>query len=177
MTQLRQFASAKNVHLTLVIHPRKESSESRLSMNSIFGTAKATQEADNVIILQAIPAESEPKYNKKNVADEDGTLVKFLDVKKNRFEGKLGSIPLHFDDNTLVYSELDSPSSQQGDSNSNSSNTGWSQPRPQPQQQPTPQQQQQHSHEFAQVDTVVPASDNLDVVPVPEEDAFSILTK
>lgn len=37
--------------MVLVIHPRKEDDE-RLTANSIFGGAKATQEADNVILLQ-----------------------------------------------------------------------------------------------------------------------------
>merc|ERR1719495_218455 len=41
---MRQFATAHNCHVTLVIHPRKES-EAMLSTNSIYGGAKATQEA------------------------------------------------------------------------------------------------------------------------------------
>lgn len=49
--QFRKFATLHNVHVTLVIHPRKEDDE-RLTANSIFGGAKATQEADNVILLQ-----------------------------------------------------------------------------------------------------------------------------
>ena len=40
------------MHVTLVIHPRKESEGSDLNISSVFGSAKATQEADNVIILQ-----------------------------------------------------------------------------------------------------------------------------
>ena len=49
--KFRKFATLHNVHVTLVIHPRKEDEE-RLTANSIFGGAKATQEADNVVILQ-----------------------------------------------------------------------------------------------------------------------------
>ncbi|TRY62956.1 hypothetical protein TCAL_13733, partial [Tigriopus californicus] len=49
--RFRKFATLHNVHVTLVIHPRKEN-EDHLSTNSIFGGAKATQEADNVILLQ-----------------------------------------------------------------------------------------------------------------------------
>ena len=41
------------------------------------GSAKATQEADAVIILQ-----------------NDG-MVKYLDVRKNRFDGDLGVVPLN----------------------------------------------------------------------------------
>jgi hypothetical protein len=40
------------VNIILVIHPRKEDDKAALSIASIFGTAKATQEADMVIILQ-----------------------------------------------------------------------------------------------------------------------------
>ena len=49
----RQFATSKNVHITLVVHPRKEAENSPLGISSVFGTAKATQEADNVIIVQS----------------------------------------------------------------------------------------------------------------------------
>merc|ERR1719326_261187 len=49
--KFRKFASLHNIHLTLVIHPRKED-EPLLTTNSIFGGAKATQEADNVLLLQ-----------------------------------------------------------------------------------------------------------------------------
>jgi twinkle protein len=45
--KLRKFATLHNVHLTLVIHPRKEENDESLTNNSIFGGAKATQEADN----------------------------------------------------------------------------------------------------------------------------------
>lgn len=47
----RQFATRKNCHVTLVIHPRKERDDD-LTPSSIFGGAKASQEADNILILQ-----------------------------------------------------------------------------------------------------------------------------
>eukprot|EP01133_Synstelium_polycarpum_P014161 gene14161-16690_t len=65
--KLRLFATQKNVHITVVIHPRKQDVESTLNINDIFGTAKATQNGKN---------------------------HRYLDVKKNRFSGKLGTIPL-----------------------------------------------------------------------------------
>ncbi|RHZ07955.1 hypothetical protein DYB31_006692 [Aphanomyces astaci] len=67
LDKFRKFATAKNVHVTLVIHPRKEQDDTDLTLSSVFGTAKATQEADNVLILQ------------RNRGD-----VK-LDVRKNRY--------------------------------------------------------------------------------------------
>ena len=51
------------MHVTIVVHPRKEDEGVRLGLSSIFGSAKATQEADAVIILQ-----------------NDG-IVKYLDVR------------------------------------------------------------------------------------------------
>lgn len=48
----RSFATKKNCHVTLVIHPRKERNEDDLTINSIFGTGKAVQEADNVLLIQ-----------------------------------------------------------------------------------------------------------------------------
>lgn len=48
----RQFATRKNCHVTLVIHPRKEREDEDLTTNSIFGGAKASQEADNILIIQ-----------------------------------------------------------------------------------------------------------------------------
>ena len=55
IAEFRKFASNKNIHVTVVIHPRKENDDKLLSTASIFGTAKATQEADNVYILQSQP--------------------------------------------------------------------------------------------------------------------------
>lgn len=80
ISALRNFASTKNVHVTLVIHPRKENDDVELQTASIFGTAKASQEADNVIILQS----------------KKGSAEKYLQVTKNRFDGVLGRVPLDF---------------------------------------------------------------------------------
>lgn len=52
IASFRTFATRKNCHVTLVIHPRKEKDQDDLTTSSIFGGAKATQEADNVLIIQ-----------------------------------------------------------------------------------------------------------------------------
>eukprot|EP01088_Endostelium_zonatum_P000208 TRINITY_DN1034_c2_g1_i1.p1 TRINITY_DN1034_c2_g1~~TRINITY_DN1034_c2_g1_i1.p1 ORF type:complete len:899 (-),score=259.30 TRINITY_DN1034_c2_g1_i1:44-2740(-) len=83
----RAFASSKNVHVTLVIHPRKEDDDVPLNTASIFGTAKATQEADNVMIIQR------------------GKERKYIDVRKNRYEGDIGSIPIRFEKKQLRFYE------------------------------------------------------------------------
>ena len=78
-------ATEKNVHLSLVIHPRKEQDDTLLNINSVFGTAKATQEADNVLILQRV----------------DGN--KLIDIRKNRFDGDLGRFQIMFNPDTHLY--------------------------------------------------------------------------
>lgn len=52
IASFRTFATKRNVHVTLVMHPRKERDNEDLTTSSIFGSAKATQEADNVLIIQ-----------------------------------------------------------------------------------------------------------------------------
>ncbi|KAI0224968.1 hypothetical protein L0F63_005489, partial [Massospora cicadina] len=88
LSLFRRFATQQNVHVTLVVHPRKDE-RAQLEMASIFGTAKMTQEADNVIILQAGPKQ-----------------YRCIDLKKNRFDGTTGSVPVLFDKATFKSYEL-----------------------------------------------------------------------
>lgn len=87
--KFRTFATEHDVHVTLVVHPRKEAEGDRLGMSSFYGSAKSTQEADNVFILQV-----------------DGNR-KFIEVKKNRFDGTTGYCPLHFDSDSKRYMDND----------------------------------------------------------------------
>ena len=89
--KFRKFASLHNIHLTLVIHPRKED-EPLLTTNSIFGGAKATQEADNVLLLQEEQIDERIKK-------------KYLTVAKNRYCGDLGIVPLYFNKGTTTFSK------------------------------------------------------------------------
>ncbi|CAH1366787.1 unnamed protein product [Tenebrio molitor] len=86
----RNFATRKNCHVTLVIHPRKERDDEDLTTSSIFGGAKASQEADNVLIIQD-----------KRLVSVRGK--KYLQVCKNRYSGDLGVMPLDFDKASLSY--------------------------------------------------------------------------
>lgn len=86
----RTFATRQNCHVTLVIHPRKERDDEDLTTNSIFGGAKAAQEADNVLIIQD-----------KRLTSLRGR--KYLQVAKNRYSGDLGVMPLDFDKSSLSY--------------------------------------------------------------------------
>ncbi|XP_037087742.1 twinkle protein, mitochondrial-like [Pollicipes pollicipes] len=89
ISRFRRFATMKNCHVTLVIHPRKERDDDELGLASVFGGARATQEADNVLILQVLRA-----------AD---TQRKYIQVLKNRFSGDLGPIPLQFNKDSLSF--------------------------------------------------------------------------
>lgn len=88
----RSFATRKNCHVTLVIHPRKEKESEDLTTSSIFGGAKATQEADNVLIIQD-----------KRLTSVRGK--KYLQIAKNRYSGDLGIMPLEFDKKSLSYAQ------------------------------------------------------------------------
>lgn len=84
--KLRIFATEKNVHIFLVIHPKK--TDEALKVNSIFGTGKASQEADNIFIIQ----------NYKG--------LRIMEIAKNRFNGNLGKAVLGFDKATCRFFEL-----------------------------------------------------------------------
>jgi len=90
----RRFATNFNCHITLVIHPRKEENNEPLKTNSIFGTAKASQEADNIIILQD-----------QKVLNKDGTfkMEKYIEITKNRFDGELGKFSIKFNKEILSF--------------------------------------------------------------------------
>jgi len=72
----------------LVIHPRKSDDSGDLNIHDIFGTAKSTQEADNVMIIQ-----NRDRY-------------KVMDVKKNRYDGEIGKVSLWFDKNAKRFQQM-----------------------------------------------------------------------
>ena len=51
ISKLRLLATKYNVHIFLVVHPKKVEDDTKLTSGSIYGTSKVTQEADNVFIL------------------------------------------------------------------------------------------------------------------------------
>ncbi|XP_071447196.1 mitochondrial DNA helicase [Hetaerina americana] len=86
----RRFATAADCHVTLVIHPRKERESEDLTSNSIFGGVKASQEADNILIIQD-----------KRLSSVRGK--KYLQVAKNRYSGDLGVMALEYDKESRSY--------------------------------------------------------------------------
>jgi len=88
ISAFRKFCTEKMVNIILVIHPRKDDDRVALHISSIFGTAKATQEADFVMILQKV---------------DDHQM--FLDIKKNRFDGQLGKFDVNFNSMSKLFYE------------------------------------------------------------------------
>ena len=117
ISEFRHFATHRNVHITIVIHPRKESHLAPLSVSSVFGSAKATQEADNVVILQAPTAPAvqggmgsdSSGWMRQKVSEEGGEFDKYrrLQVMKNRYDGEVGLIPFVYDRPTGRIQEVD----------------------------------------------------------------------
>jgi twinkle protein len=87
--KLRQFATNRSVHITIVIHPKKTTEGLELDVSNIGGTAKASQEADNVIVLQK------------------GPFYRYLDVRKNREFGETGAVPYEYDKQTTRLLPID----------------------------------------------------------------------
>ncbi len=130
----RQFASQRNVHVSLVIHPRKEADNSSLGLASVFGSAKATQEADNVLIIQAglprsltkpLGLEKGGRSKGQDLSQGGGfedpitgeimaTFFRTLELRKNRWDGDLGAIPLRFEKSSGRLYELTKEDVQSG---------------------------------------------------------------
>ena len=87
---LRRLATELNVHVVLVVHPKKVDDDTQLSAGSIFGSAKISQEADTVMILQKTDI---PNY-------------RAIQIEKNRFDGEVGQQGLAFNKATKRYFEL-----------------------------------------------------------------------
>jgi len=80
--RFRKFTSTHQTHTTLVIHPKKIGDFQEIDTGNLGGTAKATQECDNFIVLQK------------------GLKYRYLDIKKNRFDGDVGEVPFVYEKGT-----------------------------------------------------------------------------
>ncbi|KAJ2558510.1 hypothetical protein EV175_000746 [Coemansia sp. RSA 1933] len=91
----RRFATEENVHITVVAHLRKDQPSSDADINSIFGSAKVTQEADNVVILQRHGGAT--------------SKIRCINILKNRFDGTLGKVYISYDKDTMTFKEIPPP--------------------------------------------------------------------
>lgn len=49
---MRQLATQNQIHITMVVHPRKTDGDTEIDVQHFGGSARVTQEADNVIAIQ-----------------------------------------------------------------------------------------------------------------------------
>ncbi|KAF2352753.1 P-loop containing nucleoside triphosphate hydrolase [Trinorchestia longiramus] len=91
MAAFRSFATQYNCHVTLIVHPRKLQAGETLTLQTIGGGARVTQEADNVLLLQVQGAN--PVSSRKAI-----------EVVKNRYGGHLGIVPIKFQQESLTFS-------------------------------------------------------------------------
>ncbi|EUB56790.1 Twinkle protein [Echinococcus granulosus] len=87
--RLRAFATDTGAHLTLVVHPRKVDSDQLLTISSLYGGGKIGQEADNILLVQEEVDTAVPK--------------KYLQVVKNRYDGTVGKMDLHFNRSRMSF--------------------------------------------------------------------------
>ena len=88
MSQLRSIATTFNVHIAVVIHPRKTEDSEDIGIHSIYGTSKATHQADNIWVIQ----------------NRDGFQI--FDIKKNRYDGDVGRVAMGFNKESKCFFEL-----------------------------------------------------------------------
>jgi len=88
MSRLRKMATNHSVHIIVVIHPRKTDDGEDIQISSVYGSSKATQEADNVWIIQ------------------NRTGFRVFDVKKNRYDGDVGKVGLGYSRETKSFFQL-----------------------------------------------------------------------
>ncbi|WKY15120.1 hypothetical protein Q1695_000547 [Nippostrongylus brasiliensis] len=74
---MRALATQYAVHVTMVVHPRKSDGDTDLDIQHFGGSARVTQEADNVLALQ-----------RRRDERDRGKFRKFLYILKNRYGGR-----------------------------------------------------------------------------------------
>jgi twinkle protein len=101
---LSSLSHALQVNVILVVHPRKEDDRVALNISSVFGSAKATQEADLVMILQVFLLPDAHSHTLSLQRIEGGS---FVDIRKNRYDGQLGKVAVDFNQMTRCFFESD----------------------------------------------------------------------
>jgi len=104
VSDLTTFSKKHKCHIFLVAHPRKgETDQKTPGKVDIAGTANITNLAHNVLMLWRTSPEAREKAEKENKTLSDAVLY----LKKNRTYGLEGIIPINFDYNRKLYSEVE----------------------------------------------------------------------
>jgi len=106
---LKNFASALNVHIILVAHPKK--GESSLNSESISGSQKIANTVDNLVSFQRFDKMDQQAagrvMSQLNTNNEYDNVTAFLRVHKNRVWAKLGVIAMRYDEHSNCINDLD----------------------------------------------------------------------
>lgn len=89
--KLRVFVNQLGVHLWLISHPKKWGFGASMDLSAVFGSGKATQDVDNVLLLQP--------------GGDDGD--NYIEVQKNRYLGRKGKVFYRFDEKTRSIEETE----------------------------------------------------------------------
>lgn len=90
ITDLKSFAKQQNIHILLVCHPRKETGNQLLRMESISGTADLTNLCDNLFLVHRVGRDFEKRANEFFGREEVQDLLQYdtvVEVAKNRSNG------------------------------------------------------------------------------------------
>ncbi|CAB3399516.1 unnamed protein product [Caenorhabditis bovis] len=74
---MRQLSTQLQIHITMVVHPRKVDGDAEIDVQHFGGSARVTQEADNVLAIQR---KRDDRHRSK--------FRKFLYILKNRYYGR-----------------------------------------------------------------------------------------
>ncbi|PAV78879.1 hypothetical protein WR25_06952 [Diploscapter pachys] len=96
---MRQLATQQQIHVTMVVHPRKVDTDTDLDIQHFGGSARVTQEADNVLAIQRRRDERDRRMFRK-----------FLYILKNRYGGRrieTDQLEMVFNPNTYTHTIID----------------------------------------------------------------------
>ena len=108
--KLKTFAEALHVHVIIVAHPRKDNEV--VQGDSIAGSKKIYNLADNVIIFQRLDRDINDGVKEALIKRASGkytydNMTAYLKVDKNRDSGLIGYIPMRYDEKSNTICDLD----------------------------------------------------------------------
>lgn len=107
--QLKNIASALNVHIILIAHPKK--GQQYLNSESVSGSQKIANTVDNMISFQRFdkmdPGASDNIKQRLNKNNEYDDITAFIKLEKNRVWAKLATIPMRYNEETNCIHDMD----------------------------------------------------------------------
>lgn len=101
IAELKDFAKVSDIHVILVVHPRKEHDNSLLRMESISGTFDLVNLCDNVLLAHRVGedfAKRATEFFGKQKTESLTVYNEIIEIAKNRSHGKVDTlIGLHYE--------------------------------------------------------------------------------